>query len=201
MKTCTHCHTEKELSCFGSRKNVNNTDKPYYNSICKPCMAKRTRDYKKTPKGRAYSSYVSQVTASKKRGHRLPNYTQAELYEWMLNNGLLELMVPWKASGYDKWLSPSVDRLDNTLPYTLDNLELVTWEENDKRAKADRAIGRLVTNERAVTQLTKQGELIAKFPSIVAASKYTGIGQSNISECLTNPKCSTAGGFIWIYTY
>jgi hypothetical protein len=45
-------------------------------------------------------------------------------------NGFQDLFDAWVASGYAKKMVPSLDRIDPTKTYSLDNVRLVTWYEN-----------------------------------------------------------------------
>lgn len=62
------------------------------------------------------------------------------------------------------------------------------WEyEND-------SVGRTKT----VIQMTKEGDLINEYPSVIEASRMTGVPAKNISRAATG-KTDTAGGFVWKY--
>lgn len=50
--------------------------------------------------------------------------------------------------------------------------------------------------EIAVVQLTKDWDFVAQYKSIMEASRCTGIGQGNITNCLKG-RCVTVGGFRW----
>ena len=47
-----------------------------------------------------------------------------------------------------------------------------------------------------ILQYSKDGELIAEYPSTHEASRQTGCNQSNICQCCKG-KYKTAGGYIW----
>lgn len=78
------------------------------------------------------------------------------------------------------------DRSNNRL----DNLELVTPSEN-----IIHAINSGHKSLKSVQQISKDGSLIATFPSIQKASDATGIGHSSIGKA-ANGKQKNAGGFI-----
>ena len=79
--------------------------------------------------------YFDQRRGSEKRGHPYPPYTLDEFREWLLANSFDILFDRFEQSGYDKWLRPSADRIDSSLPYTFDNLQLITWRKNHKKNK------------------------------------------------------------------
>lgn len=49
-----------------------------------------------------------------------------------------------------------------------------------------------------ILQYSKDGELIAEYPSIRGASRQTGCNQSSICQCCKGTRKS-AGGYIWMY--
>ena len=49
-----------------------------------------------------------------------------------------------------------------------------------------------------VLQFSKNGELIAEYPSEMEACKYTGCDNSSISKCCKG-EYKSCGGFIWRY--
>ncbi len=72
---------------------------------------------------------------ARKRNMQLPFWSSsAELGQWLKTQPRWPIL--WEAyeqSGYDPNLAPSIDRLDNSKSYTEENIELVTWEENNRR--------------------------------------------------------------------
>ena len=76
--------------------------------------------------------YKSQKTSSIRRKHVPPAYTLAEYRVWLFNNNYEELYDNWVASGCSKKVIPSCDRLNPMKPYTMDNIRLVTWQDNSQ---------------------------------------------------------------------
>lgn len=114
--------------------------------------------------------------------------------------GYSDLWCAWVNSGYDKWLSPSVDRKDNTQSYTLSNIQLGTWKENLNKQKQDNIEGiYLHSGSKAVDQLTLDGEYIRSYPSVaIAARELNGrrVGVSNITAVCSG-KWHSAYGYKW----
>jgi len=88
----------------------------------------------------------TQRNRSKQRGHPPPDYTLDELISWLEEQPhLTDLWEAYQASGHNRMLAPSIDRLDDNLPYRLDNIRLVTWQQNCDAATQARREGRLPT--------------------------------------------------------
>jgi len=129
----------------------------------------------------------------------LPSYTKEELQEWLFSQPLwFELYDNWVLSGFKKKLAPSIDRINYDLPYSLGNIQLMTWEENHK--KGYEAVKSCVhhTQQKAVMQFGKDGSFIAEYVSIKEASRQTGINDYTIILVCKDER-KTAGGYIWKY--
>jgi len=145
--------------------------------------------------------YAGQQVTSRARGHAAPNYSREELTAWAFSQGLLHLHTAWSAAGYPKDLAPSVDRLDDLKGYSLDNIQLVCWKDNNEKMYQDRKAGKRITRQnRLVEQLTLEGRHVAFYPSIAFAARATGITRTNINGmCAGKPNVKSVGGFVWRY--
>lgn len=91
--------------------------------------------YRKTRKGHLTEIYGSQRRHSKNRGHKMPTYTKKELNLWIESQPNYEKVYQdWEFSGFEKMKSPSCDRLNESIGYSLDNIQLVSWGENKANA-------------------------------------------------------------------
>jgi hypothetical protein len=157
-KICNKCGEEKEITLF--RKC--NRCKDGYRGLCKACFnlerkaypsrqlkAKRERrkhqaskqpeaikERKRTSFQKQQTIYGNMSSHQKKRGHGSMPFTLKEFRKWLNNNGWDKLYKTWKESGFEKTQAPSIDRLDNSKGYTFEDMELVTWKENYRRAHA-----------------------------------------------------------------
>ncbi len=155
--------------------------------------------YRRTKKGVINKIYGDQKFNSTKRGYPLPSYTRLELLELSLATPLFHILFDaWVTSDYEKDLKPSWDRDDDDLPYTFDNLVLMTWEENNRKGCYTRKNGRSTKQTKAVEQFTLDEEYIATYFSMRDASRKTGTPNGGIGQCC-NFKAETAGGFKWQY--
>jgi len=67
--------------------------------------------------------------------------TKEELKQWAIENNIQDMLNYWIENDCIKDLVPSVNRLDDYINYSLDNIELVTWKENnDKWRKSIKTI-------------------------------------------------------------
>lgn len=100
-----------------------------------------TKKYEKTKKGflvRLYRNMQSRVSGIQKlkqhlyAGKELLN--RDEFYEWALQSEIFhKLFDEWEASGYERRLTPSVDRIDSSAGYNIKNMEWVQFHENCRR--------------------------------------------------------------------
>lgn len=162
-------------------------------------------EYAKSHRGLVKRIYKHQIRNCLSRGHELPTYTEEELYNWYTNNSIhLKLHEQWLASNCDKNLTPSCDRLDNSKSYSLDNIELVTWQENKNRAYQavkDNTLsnsGLLNNGHTPIVQYDFEGNRINEFISINECSRITGIDHRGISDACRKIR-KTYKGYLWCY--
>jgi len=143
--------------------------------------------------------YNKQKMYSRKRKHPRPSYSKLWLAEWLDKQPLFHTLYDsWVASNYESDLSLSVDRDNPKLPYTEDNIVLMTWFENNKRGTDMMYSGEDDRQLRKVRQLSLDGKFIREFYSVSAAARELGIRQGNITNaCVGRSKSS--GGFKWEY--
>lgn len=92
---------------------------------------KSTTKWRRSPNGFLKDAYRTQREVSRRKGYIQPNYSFKELKDWTAaSEKFSDLFSAWKDSGYDKELKPSFDRINPLLPYSLDNLQVLTWREN-----------------------------------------------------------------------
>jgi hypothetical protein len=204
MKTCSKCKESKDFSELQRDKSTASG----FRSSCKTCSYKATIEWNRSPEGVACRLWHKHNARSKTRGHEKPNYTREWLFDFVLNHpNFKQLYSAWVASGYDKYLSPSVDRINDRIGYAKENIRLVTfgdnmehaWEagrkkEHDNAGWAKGACG----EHRAVVQLSIDGEFIAEHISVSEACRVVGAQDSKISQACSG-KRKTHAGFRWAY--
>ena len=122
-----------------------------------------TKKYLKTPKGVLNIIYRNQLLKQKRRGIKV-NYTYKEFKDKYLNDEkYLELYNQWLKNNCLSDYKPSFDRIDNTKDYSFDNLQIMTWRENNAKGRRECM--------KAVRQYDLSGNYIKTYGSIIEASK------------------------------
>lgn len=193
IKTCSSCKKELPTIDFGKHKIMSDG----LNCVCKICNRAKVNFYGHTKNGLITRIYAHQRRNSKKRNHPFPLYSKKGLAGWLDSQVNFDcLYLNWINSGYKKLKTPSVDRLDDYKPYSLDNIRLVIWEENLKRSHSDIKSGINNKLSKSIIQTNLLGNIIRKFRSSCYAHRETGVNQRNISSCCLGNR-ATAGGYKW----
>lgn len=190
MRTCCNCKLDKPQTDFHKGK-----------TRCKPCTAIYDRDKARTPEGLVRRVYNNQRMTTRKMGRALPAYTYEQLCLWLDAQPEFHILYhAWVAGGYAKDDSPSVDRKDNTIGYTLNNIQVVSWRQNLLNQKKQNLSGEyLHTGSKAINQLSLDGAFIAKFESIGIALRHIKgdrKGTSNVAA-VADGKWQSAYGYKW----
>lgn len=195
-KKCSKCRIVKLLSDFNKDKSSSDG----YMYTCKACKKFKMTKFYRTKIGIVKMIYAQQIRSSRHRGHNLPDYTLEELMNWIYSQPNWEYLYKnWVESGYDKWLKPSIDRLEDSIGYRFSNIRLTTWKENNEKSHADMISCKTPhPNTKKITQLDLKGNFIRNFNSISEASRETKTQNSNIFKVCTG-KRNSAGGFKWKY--
>lgn len=193
MKVCTRCEVNKDLLDFS--KNSSSYDG--YNTWCKVCY----KEYSRAKPNVINIIYNMQVKNSKDIFHLPPTYTKQEFYDWLIDDWLFNLLYDnWSNCGHIKDMKPSIDRIDDYKGYSFNNVQVMTWLENNNKYRRDKKNGISNQNNIAVVQLDKIGNIINEFHSISEAHRITNISRVSIGRCCDNKYgFKSAGGYIWKY--
>lgn len=152
--------------------------------------------------GKLRINYRNQLKTSVRRGHPAPAYSEQELITWAMAHGWEELHAAWVASGYERFMAPSFDRLHNDKPYALDNLRLGTWRSNLDAQKEQNKSGECVpSTAKAVNQYTLAGEFVARHESAANALRAMTGSNKSISNItmVCHGKLKSAYGYRWSF--
>lgn len=176
MKSCSQCKLVKPLDQFYQDKRASDGK----TSECSEC----NKAYKRSPEGLVKVMYNTQKRSSNHRKHIPPQYSYKELYLWVISQpNFNKLFMNWVNSSYSKMLVPSCDRLNDYLPYSLDNLRLVTWQENKDKFHKDQIDGINNKCNKAVIQRSLDGKFINEFYSVQAAARSLNKSHGAIACC------------------
>ena len=151
---CNKCKKENSF-------RIDKTTGKYF-TICKECQNERqrlyrhsisnltTKTYEKTENGfimRMYRNMKSRVSGIQKKSiHKymgLDILSKEDFYSWIKNNETFnELFDNYKKNNFSQRLSPTVDRINPELGYTLDNMQLLTLSDNVKLARPNTKLTR-----------------------------------------------------------
>lgn len=107
-----------------------------------------TKRYEKTPNGflmRLYRNMTSRITGIQKKKHQLYKdkglIDKQSFYDWAKSQDEFWILFDeWERSGYNRKLTPSVDRIDSSKGYIIGNMEWVTHSENSRRGATSRNV-------------------------------------------------------------
>lgn len=153
----------------------------------------RRQKYRRTPKGVLCVIHRGQRCSSTRRGHAPVAYTLEQLRDRFLNDPLfVSIYDRWVSLGYPSSEKPSLDRIDPAKPYTLDNLQVMTWRENAAKGKKE------IAWCKPLIQMDMDGNELARFDSILEAVAKVGVDRTTLWHvCAGHFK--QAAGFRWRY--
>lgn len=193
MKTCCDCNETKDLSDFVAKPSC----KDGYEPRCRVCRSIKYN--KSTPDLLAKKMYNTQVINSTSRGHAPPAYSLTELCHWLVDQPRFAcLYADWERAGWPKAKAPSIDRLDDSKGYALNNLQLLTWAENRAKGAASKKSNVLIVNHRAVNAYNPDGTLHKRYESMATAMReFGGNGSASwgISSVCNGTPVKTKNGY------
>lgn len=136
--------------------------------------------YQRSKKWLLAKIYSNQINNWKRKRWEIPSYTLSELKDKYIESIEYDILhTKWKESWYDKMLSPSIDRINPLLWYTLDNIQIMTFKENLDKGH----------NEMNITQWKRVlkkiwNDIVWKYMSITDAWKLNNISFQSISLCV-----------------
>lgn len=189
QKLCRKC------KCYKNKQGF------YTDNICKVCG-------ERYPKRMLQRMYTAQHASSKKRGLPLPNYTEKEFISFVITNPKFRpLYIKWIKSGFNTMLKPSVDRIKESESYSLDNIQVVDWQENKRKGERDCKDGKRYHIVKSVCAFDYDtNEFIEQFHSIHNAESEVGIKFNIISSaCYVSNKhkgvfIGKGGKYRWMFT-
>lgn len=193
MKNCIRCLTDQPIENFNKSKSTIGG----YRNTCKSCTREQAKKSSKNLVPTILRTYHKQKART--RVKKLPEigYNKKQLYDYLIcNDEFILLHKEWAESGFKKELSPTIDRINPMLGYSFDNIQIMSWGENNRKGRHSIKTGLNTKTLVPVIQFDKNKNKIREYFSIAEASRITGINKSSISGCV-NGRTKTCGGFIW----
>jgi hypothetical protein len=146
VKLCCRCGETKQISLF----TVNNANKSKVAAHCKICDARGNKTHKLKnretilERGRKYalkrsvlfSVRIRALVYSARQRAKLKNREHTITYEDVLSMWPIDSLCPvfgfkleFNSKGFRE-TSPSIDRIDSSKGYTLDNIQIISWKAN-----------------------------------------------------------------------
>ena len=153
--------------------------------------------YTRSKKGLLTEFYGHHVYRAKRRQSPPLNYTKKELGEWLFSQeNFDELYLRWIESNYDTNFRPSIDRLKDDKEYSLDNIRLIIWKENNDRFRYDKKNGINKSTSKYVISTNRTTGEKETYHSIMQAHRDTKVSFQNISKCCKGQR-NYAGNYTW----
>jgi hypothetical protein len=195
MKKCTKCGEVKELSEFNRDKYRLDGRTP----DCRICRRRIQAEYYHTKDGLVTRIYSDERAISKKRKDPPPSYTKEQLKKWLFSQPLFHLIFKqWKDSGFYRYAVPSVDRINDMLPYSMSNIQLMRWKENEDKGNIDVRNGKNTKGLVAVVGIHIETGITEEFYSVSEAHRKTGAVYTNIKKSMLD-KTRMSGGYVWYF--
>ena len=193
LQVCNCCKVSQPISNFGNRTDF----KEKKLKVCRDCTNIKAEAYRKSKLGLINYIYHNQRLISKNKGVEPPAYTKQELSDWFYAQpNFEELYTNWGQGGYTKDTKPSVDRLDDSIGYNLNNIRLVSFRENVEKQYDKIRSGEKVTIHKKVNQYDLEGKYLNTYISMAEAKR--AINKEGISiSCVVNGNQKSSGGFLW----
>lgn len=158
-------------------------------------LKRSQQKYFRSKEGVTNVLYCGHRRSSKERGHPVPPYNLSELREWCYSQRKFHRLYDrWVTSGYLTEKKPSIDRIDSIKSYTFDNMQLLTYYENN--CKNGRYESNRIPRYMNILQKDSNGKIVKEWAGIKPTAKLFGVGIYRLVRSLNN-KNITCCGYHW----
>ncbi len=157
----------------------------------------KSKEYRRTKKGICSTLFFAHKKSFENGRVVTLGYKKDELEKWILNQDIFHSLYDiWVKSGYNKYLKPSIDRKDDYRGYCINNIQIMTWDQNLRKHHNDRKNGTNNKVNTSVIQMDLKGNDIQVFHSLMEAQRVTKTNYNSISACCRNEQ-ESSNGFKW----
>jgi hypothetical protein len=153
-----------------------------------PKVIARQKTYRNTPMGRAVRLANNYKNADRQANREEGNITA----QWIVENIFTK---PCVHCGKEGWQIIGCNRLDNSKPHTIDNVEPCCEDCNSKLYYKE--------HQKMVGKFTLGNQLVEMWSSLKECKKQTNIGHGTLSACCNNKYLREGNnvfkGYIWKY--
>lgn len=152
MKKCRTCKVEMDLVKF--RKDLSKKDNKCIS--CKVCEAVKREKLSRTKNGVIQTLYSGMRGICKRHQWTMPSFTKNELQQYLLEDeGFNRLYEVFVKSDYKTTIK--IDRVDHSLNFTLQNIQVATFRENTKIRSVEERVDLIIVDlEEAASDLLCQ---------------------------------------------
>lgn len=163
--------------------------------------------YRKTHKA-DFKNWLTKTYGRMKRDNKhkfnaeLP-FSKQQFADWVLCQNIFELLDDYKNNNFDKDFNPSINRIDDYKGYSFENIELITWKENNEKGrkslKNKEQCAKMSKEKwsKKVIQKDLEGNIINIFNSTHDVNRILGFNSSLIARACRLNKISK--GYRWEY--
>jgi len=150
----------------------------------------KNKQYRRSLKGQLVRKYQSMRKRSLDPNRpNIPNEhlcSRQEFYDFALNSiDYRTLHANWVESGFEFALIPTVDRIDNTKGYLIDNIQFITHTENVCKGNDETRMSRRFNggNHKKPVRLEQDNKVLL-FPSGKATCDFLGLGYAAVANAI-----------------
>lgn len=182
---CQKCDTIMDLSKFSPNNRMH----------CVKCKSVYQTKFYHTIKGIKSQLYESVKSMNKQRGHSKFECEFLIFSNFLDENNINVLFDNWKSSGFKKSFVPSLKRIDGNKGYSMNNMVLMTYDENYNSSRIDLINGKGKIGESMtipICSIDTKGNT-RYHSSIRKAATYANVSNSTVTSAVKSRNLTKLG--------